>query len=166
LCQTPSQIEIPFSCFRDSINERLFNENKTGERVKIIASISNWQDTLSVIVNRLVLANSVNDKAEFVAIGLLQDVKEEGEFLILVVEAKSFFKGQEISRTLDITANKTENFREKLVSVKGKHVLAKGILRQIASMDDNAKIICWLNSIDVISEKILKPEKQEAGNAV
>lgn len=169
LCRTPSKIEIPFSCFNDEVNARMFNENKAGERVKVIGNISNWRDTPSIIVNRLVQANSVNDKAEFMAIGILQDIKEEGRLLILVIESKSSFKGQEISRTLDITTNNTEGFRGRLIAVKGKCVLAKGILRQIyegENEDGEARIICWLTSIDLIREKILKSEKQEAENEI
>lgn len=164
LCKIPAQIEIPFSCFRDSINERLFSENKTGERVKIIGNISNWRDAITINIYRLVLANSVNDMAEFVAIGTLQDVKEEGELLTLVIESRNNFRGQEIARTLDITTKNTANFKEKLLIVKGKRVLAKGILRQVSAMDGNAeaRIICWLNSLDAIRERILKAEKQEA----
>ncbi len=147
----------------------MFNENKVGERVKVIGNISNWRDTPSIIVNRLVQANSVNDKAEFMAIGTLQDIKEEGRLLALVIESKSSFKGQDISRTLDITTNNTEGFRGRLIAVKGKYVLAKGILRQIYEGEDEngeARIICRLTSIDVIRDKILKSEKQESGNEI
>jgi hypothetical protein len=165
LCRTPSKIEIPFSCFKDEINKRLFNENNTGERVKIIGNVSNWRDTITINVYRLVLANSVHDKAEFSAIGTLQEIREEGRLLILVIEAKNFFKGKETSHALDVTTNNTENFRGKLIAVKGRRVLATGIVRQISGLDENeARIICWLTSLDVITERKPRVEKQEAGN--
>ena len=160
LCKTPSQIEIPFSCFRNSINERLFSENKIGERVKITGNISNWRGSISISIYRLALANSVYDRAEFVAIGTLQDAGEDGRLLTLAIESKSNFKGQMIVRALDIATNNAENFKERLSLAKGSHVLARGILRQVSD-GGNSRIICWLNSLDIIRERILRADKQE-----
>lgn len=168
LCKTPSPLEFEFSCFNDAINERLVNENKSGERIKVIGNISNWQDMVTISIYRLVLANSVNDSAEFFAIGKLLDVRDEGELMTLVVESRNNFKGRDFSRELDITTPNTEKFREKAMSLMGRNILARGILRQISTReedDEQSRIICWLNSLDVLAEK-LKMERKDAVNEV
>jgi hypothetical protein len=149
-------MELEFSCFNKELNDRLLNEDLRGERVKVTGRLSIWQDSLSPTVFRLVKTNAIHDQAEFVAIGTLKEVMEDGELLNLLIEAKNLFKGKEDLRTLEITTNNSSSIRDKVLKAKGKQVIADGILKQV----NDDLIICWLDSLDVLRDKILKAEKQ------
>jgi hypothetical protein len=156
LVKEPQQMELEFSCFNKELNDRLLNEDLRGERVKVTGRLSIWQDSLSLTVFRLVKTNAIHDQAEFVAIGTLKEVMEDGELLNLLIEAKNLFKGKEDLRTLEITTNNSSSIRDKVLKAKGKQVIADGILKQV----NDDLIICWLDSLDVLRDKILKAEKQ------
>lgn len=142
-------------CFNRKINQRLLRENLIGERVKIIGSVSTRSNSLYVAIYKLERAKAVHDRAEFVAIGFLKEMTEQGKTLNLAVEAKAFFRGQHFSSTLEIKALKKQGFKQKLLNIKGKRVLAKGIVREITDKT-GSRTICWLDFLDVLRERVLK----------
>ena len=168
LCQNPAVI-VPFSSFSEEFNDLLFSDNVKSERIKIAGRASEWNDGINIVVSQLVRAGSdEKDKSNFTLIGTLREFQEDGQVMFATIETKQRSGNKDVLNNVSVIAEKSELLKEKLMHAENRRVLAKGILKQL-NMDGegDARIMCWVISIDMLSEMIagnVKPDSENVTN--